>query len=119
MFITLSIFSIPTILSCLPGNSDELYSSFDKALYNISLINVLFPEPDTPVTQVKTPSGIFTLIFFKLFWQAPFISIDFPFDFLRLLGTLICLLPLKYAPVIEFGFCFISSAVPVAITFPP
>ena len=95
MFITLSMFSIPSILSCFPGNSVELYSSLANPLYNISFINVLFPEPETPVTQVNTPSGILTSIFFKLFCFAPLISIDLPFDFLLLLGTLICFLPLK------------------------
>ena len=37
------------------------------ALYNISFINVLFPEPDTPVIQVNLPRGNFTFIFFRLF----------------------------------------------------
>jgi hypothetical protein len=35
------------------------------------MIKVDFPEPETPVTQVKTPNGISTLIFFKLLADAP------------------------------------------------
>ena len=37
----------------------------------ISLTKDDFPEPDTPVTQVKTPRGKATSIFFKLFARAP------------------------------------------------
>ena len=37
------------------------------------------PLPDTPVTQVKQPKGIFKSIFFKLFPVAPPISRNLPF----------------------------------------
>ena len=42
-----------------------------RLLHKISLTRELFPEPDTPVTQVITPSGNFTVIFFRLFSAAP------------------------------------------------
>ena len=50
-----------------------------KALYNVCKINVDLPLPDTPVTQVNVPTGIFKLTFFKLFPLAPLISINLPF----------------------------------------
>ena len=78
MFIILSMFSIPFISLHFPGFSFDLFISFATFLYNISFINVDFPEPDTPVIQVNTPSGIFTFMFFRLFCSAPTISMDFP-----------------------------------------
>ena len=80
-----------------PGFSFEPFNSFVIVLYKISFTNVLFPEPETPVTQLNTPNGNLTLIFFKLCSVAPFTSIDLPFTtFLLFLGTAICFLPLKY-----------------------
>jgi hypothetical protein len=35
------------------------------------LISVDLPEPETPVTQQKTPSGIFTSTFLRLCCVAP------------------------------------------------
>src|SRR6516162_8939540 len=35
-----------------------------------SRINVLLPEPLTPVTQTSLPSGNFTVRFFRLFFEA-------------------------------------------------
>ena len=35
-----------------------------NALYNVCKINVDLPLPDTPVTQVKLPKGIFKLTLF-------------------------------------------------------
>ena len=92
----LSIFSIPFIPLHLPGLSFALFISFAIVLYSTSLTKVDLPDPETPVTQVNTPSGIFTFIFFKLFSEAPNISIDFPFDFLLFFGITIFFLPLKY-----------------------
>ena len=58
---------------------------------------LIFREPDTPVTQLKTPSGNLTLIFFKLFSVAPCTSITLDFKcFLLVFGTSIFFLPLKY-----------------------
>ena len=120
MLIILSIFSSPFTSLHFPGFSDAPFSSFAIVLYKTSFTSVDFPEPDTPVTHVNTPNGNFTLIFFKLFSVAFFTSITFVFVcFLLAFGTSIFFLPLKYCPVIESFTCFISSAVPCAITFPP
>ena len=64
IFIILSILSIPTTSLHLPGFSLEPFNCFVIVLYNISFTNVLFPDPETPVTQLNTPSGNLTLIFF-------------------------------------------------------
>ncbi len=45
-----------------------------RALYKMSIINVLLPDPETPVTHIKQPSGMRTLMSFRLFCSAPFIS---------------------------------------------
>ena len=47
--------------------------------YKKCKIKVDLPLPETPVTQVKVPTGIFKLTFFKLFPEAPLISIYLPF----------------------------------------
>ena len=67
MSITLSISSIP--LNPLKGFGILrvllLFKVKFKALYNVCNINVDFPLPDTPVTQVKLPKGIFKLTFLR------------------------------------------------------
>ena len=85
ILIILSMFSSPFTSLHFPGFSFEPFKSLAIVLYNISFTNVLFPEPETPVTQINCPSGNFTFIFFKLCSVAPFTSIDFPLDFLRFL----------------------------------
>ena len=74
--ITLSINSIP--LKPLNGFCiflDLLLLSVRfKALYNVCIIRVDLPLPDTPVTQVKLPNGIFRFTLFKLLPVAPDIS---------------------------------------------
>lgn len=77
MFIILSIFSNPLTSLHFPGFSDEPFSSFAIVLYNTSFTSVDFPEPETPVTHVNTPSGNLTLMFFRLFSVAFFTSIAF------------------------------------------
>ena len=85
----------------------------------ISLTNVDFPLPDTPVTTLNFPKGNFTLIFFKLCSLAPLTSKNNPFPLRRFLGTSIFSFPDKYFPVIEFSQSIISSGVPAQITCPP
>ena len=66
MFIILSIFSSPLTSLHLPGFSFEPFRSLAMVLYNISFTNVLFPDPDTPVTHINCPSGNLTFMFFKV-----------------------------------------------------
>ena len=119
ILIILSILWSPLTSLQFPTFSFDLFKALLIFLYKTSFIKVLFPEPETPVTQMNSPSGNLTLIFFKLCSFAPTTSIDLPLDFLLFLGTGICFLPDKYWPVIESGTLAISSAVPWAITFPP
>ncbi len=44
----------------------------------MSFTSVDFPEPETPVTAVKTPSGNFTVMFLRLFSVAPATVRNFP-----------------------------------------
>ena len=93
MLIILSIFSIPFISLCFPGLSLSLFILLAIPLHNISFINVLFPDPDTPVIQVNLPKGNFTFIFFRLFSLALTISIKFPFPSLVVSGIFISFFP--------------------------
>jgi len=76
------------------------------------------PLPDTPVTQVMTPSGKRTSMFFRLFARAPRTSM-YPLGFRRTAGTGTLRLPDRYAPVIERSAAMISAGVPHATTSPP
>ena len=88
---------MPLTVLHFPGFSFAPFNFWATVLYKISFTNVDFPEPETPVTQVNTPSGNFTSIFFKLCSVAPFTSIHFDFNaFLLVFGTSIFLLPLRY-----------------------
>ena len=67
IFIILSILSKPLICLHFPGFSLAPFNCCAMFLYNTSFINVLFPEPDTPVIHINSPRGNLTLIFFRLF----------------------------------------------------
>ena len=82
----------------------------------ISLTSDDLPLPETPVTQVKVPSGIETSRSLRLFSCAPRTVRKLPFPVLRAFGTSIFFLPLKYWPVREFGFAMTSAGVPQATT---
>src|SRR4051812_47332359 len=56
----LSRCSSPRMRRCAPGRSFARCRRLATALKRISFTRVDLPDPDTPVTQQKTPSGIFT-----------------------------------------------------------
>ncbi len=91
ILIILSIFCKPfTIFLHLPGFSFAPFNFLLLLFYIVLhlLMLTFFREPDTPVTQLNTPNGNFTLIFFKLFSVAPCTSITFVFRcFSSFLGT--------------------------------
>ena len=64
-----------------------------------------FPDPETPVTQVRSPIGMSTFTFFKLFLLA-FLKLRTCFLLKGFLffGTSIDILPDKYLPVSDFSF---------------
>ena len=91
-----------------------------KALYKVWSIKVDFPLPETPVTHVKQPKGIFKFTFFKLFPVAPPNCKNLPFlASLLFFGSAINFLLDKYFPVILSSFLIISSKLPCATTLPP
>ena len=71
-----------------------------------------FPEPDTPVTATKFPSGILTLMFARLCSRAPKISTSVDPRGRRTSGTGIFFFPVRYWPVSEF------FALPMPLTGP-
>ena len=119
MSITLSMFSRPKIASCSPAFAWVRLIIDEAPLLSISLIRLLLPDPETPVTHTSSPRGISTSMFLRLFARAPLIEINLPFPSLRCSGSSIFFAPDRYCPVIEFGFALISSAVPWATTIPP
>ena len=53
----------------------------------VSWTSVLFPEPETPVTQVNVPNGIFTVMFLRLCSVAPTSTSARPVPWRRRRGT--------------------------------
>ena len=103
----------------LPGLAEFLFNFCANDFFKILLTNVLFPEPDTPVTATNSPNGNSTLIFFRLFSEAPVILIAFPLPLRRSFGTGIDFFPERYFPVKEFSSLATSSGVPAATICPP
>ncbi len=86
----------------------------------MSLISVDLPEPDTPVTQTKRPTGISTVTSLRLLPRAPTTRRLFAASRRwRRAGTAIDLRPERYCPVSEAGLRSISVGVPCATTSPP
>ena len=80
----------------------------------MSFTSVLFPEPETPVTQTKVPSGNRAWIDLRLLWRAPITSSRAPLPGHRVAGTAISLAPARYRPVSESGVVRMASSVPWA-----
>ena len=86
----------------------------------MSLTRVDFPDPDTPVTAMKQPSGNATSTFFRLCSLAPFTTTSRAGEGRRrIAGTGICRRPVRYAPVTDSGLARRSSTVPATTTRPP
>ena len=119
MQMTLSRCSMPSILSYSPSTRWLFISLFDKAGYKISLTRDDFPLPLTPVTAVNTPMGNFALTFLRLFCFAPLTSMNLSPISLRLAGTGIDSLPVRYWPVMLSSQAIISSIEPCATILPP
>ena len=67
MFTTLSIKWLPLRFLYFPL-SFVLLIVFDRAGYNVSIIKLDFPLPETPDTQQNKPNGTFKFTFFKLLY---------------------------------------------------
>ena len=53
------------------------------------------PDPDRPVTQVKVPSGIVAVTFWRLLARAPFSTRSNPLPGRRCVGTSIFFAPVR------------------------
>ena len=74
--------------TCLPGTVRAPFSSRASALYRMSLTRVDLPEPDTPVTATRQPSGNATSTPRRLCSAAPLTATSrFAFRGLRVAGT--------------------------------
>src|ERR1700744_2487775 len=119
MFTTLCTSSAPSIESCAPGSVRVSTRRFHSALYRISLMSVLFPDPEAPVMATSMPRGISTSTFFRLFSRAPRTISDAPSPLRRLAGVAIHRLPERNWPVGEVLHAMIFDAVPCTTTVPP
>ena len=91
-----------------------------SALKSVSITSDDLPPPDTPVIQVKVPSGKSTLTFCRLFSFAPEIDTFCPlWPGRRSFGISICLKPVRYCPVKLSEDFIMSSGVPMAMILPP
>ena len=79
----------------MPGRAFVRIFSAASVLYSTSFTSEDLPEPDTPVTQINSPSGKRTSIFLRLFSVAPRTVMAWPFPFRRVPGSGIRLRPLK------------------------
>src|SRR6266480_7778793 len=101
---------MPVILVCLRGTVLAPFSSRASALYKMSLTRVDLPEPDTPVTAMKQPSGNATSTPRRLCSLAPLTTISLPLAGLRrTAGNGIDSRPVRYAPVSESSLVSRSS----------
>ena len=85
----------------------------------MSFTNVDLPEPDTPVTETKQPSGISTSIFFKLCSLAPLMVTQSPLGVLRSCGVEINRFPEMYWPVMDSLFFLNCETEPEWTITPP
>ena len=67
----------------------------------MSLTSVDLPEPDTPVTATKQPSGISTSMFLRLCSRAPLTTSQSLSGRRRISGTGIARRPDRYCPVTD------------------
>ena len=81
--------------------------------------SVDLPPPDTPVMQVKRPSGISAVTFFRLLPRALTTLMVRRGLSARRSGTAIVRAPVRYWPVSECLFAMMSAGVPAATISPP
>ena len=120
MTITLSICSIPSIESCVPGVSSVPCSSRCRTGASVPVTREDLPDPETPVTATMQPSGILTSRSWRLFCLAPFMTSHRSSWGLNLSsGRGISDLPDRYAPVMLSSLVINSSNVPLTTISPP
>src|SRR6056300_1077917 len=98
-----------------PAWSSALLSLLASALYRVSSTKVLLPDPDTPVTQVNVPRGTETSMFLRFRALAPLSMSQLSEDgILSEEAKFLRPLPLRYAPVMDWGVFCRSARVPLA-----
>ena len=90
--------------SWAPGRSFAWCRRLATAWWRVSLTRVDLPEPETPVTQQKTPSGIATSIVLEVVFAGAADDAARRVGLRRSAGTSIRRLPERYWPVSEAGF---------------
>ena len=118
MLMILSIWLRPSTPSWAPGRSFAWCRRLATEWWSVSLTSVDLPEPETPVTQQKTPSGTATSIPFRLCSRA-FRTSRAPRGSRRSAGTSIRRFPERYWPVSEAAVAATSAGGPSAMTWPP
>jgi len=112
MSMILSICSSPSMRSCGAAPSLALLSLRATALYSVSINSVDLPPPETPVTQVNSPSGISAEIFLRLLPRALItLMVRRWFGGLRS-GISTDSSPVRYFPVSESGLFMMSAGCP-------
>src|SRR6266849_2764114 len=106
----------PSMRSCSPGRSCARWSIWARARYRMSLTRVDLPEPETPVTAVKVPSGSLTAMPLRLCSRGLWMMTCLPLGERRVAGTAIFSAPERNLPVREAGWAAISPGVPTATT---
>ncbi len=106
--------------TCLPGTVRAPCSSRASDWYRMSLTRVDLPDPDTPVTAIRQPSGNATSTFFRLCSVAPLTTTSRDLDRLRRwAGTGMLIRPVRYAPVSDSGLAISSDTGPDTTMLPP
>ena len=85
----------------------------------MSFTSVDFPDPDTPVTATRQPSGISTSMFLRLCSRAPRTANQSSPGSLLIWGTGMERFLDRYWPVIDLGLASISLRGPETTISPP
>ena len=85
----------------------------------MSLTSVDFPDPDTPVTAIRQPSGNATSTFFRLCSLPPDHHLTRPGPLAPGAGTGMLIRPVRYAPVSDSGLAISSDTGPDTTMLPP
>ena len=84
------------------------------------MTRVDLPPPETPVTQVKVPSGISAVTSLRLLPRAPTrLSIRLFIGLRRFAGMRTAISPVRYLPVSEAGSAMICDGSPFETISPP
>ena len=82
-----------------PSGSRVLPTRFDSTGYSRSVRRLDLPEPETPVTTVRTPRGKLTEMPLRLCSAAPIRRTAAPFPSLRRRGSETFMVPARNIPV--------------------